>query len=525
MAELPESILSKMTPATALMEFAYAKQDCGFYLGEFDPAQGVKGEAGFDDDRHVFILAGTRGGKGTTSIINNLLRWAPDANGAGGGVFVIDPKGENAAITACARGDLATARKWGSSVTRCMGQKVAVLDPLGVVEGPAQAYRVDYNPFVDVDITDMDGAAGEMETFCEAVIMPDEGTGAHFTETVSTLVAGAIEYTLHTEDRRKVTWPYIRDWLVTHLGMPAPKEGDHQLVTLLESIDTPEGLTRSAALLLRTVGPREYGSIVSTLLRQMRWLNNRMMTAHLMGSLEGKQFSLKRAVQENWTVYVCIPPGMINRYRRWLRLMVAIALDAKTQSPFEHEGPQTLFILDEFAALGSFSQIEIGASNLAGYGIKLVTVIQNIGQIQKTYERNWETFLGNAGLIIAWALNDKASEDYISQRMGQAYQMMPGFSVSKNERDQDPEREANQARANARSGLSRNISIQAVPIMWPNEVRQHGGRPEMRGFVITADGKIFPVKRIPYHRGNPSGLYDSPDFIKNWIPPEAAQNR
>ena len=544
MPKLP--MIDKLTPGDLVGEFAYARHDVSFYLGDFHPDLGASGQAAIDDDRHIFVLAGTRAGKGTSMLIPNLLRWGPDKEGRGGGAFVIDPKGENAAITACARGDAATAKKWNSSVTQFMDQKVAILDPLGVVQGPARAYCVDYNPFIDVDIDDEDGAAGEMETICEAVVMQDEGNGQHFTETASIVLAGLSEWALKTQPRETVTWPFIKEFLLSALrakeqtvsqpvvdadGNPVLDENGQQktkvvdrynpFIRMLENVkDSKEGLAVMAAAALKSAGPREFGSIITTLLRQLKWLNDQRMSAHLEAR---DSFSLKKAIQENWTVYVCIPPAMINRFRRWLRLIVAIALDAKTQSPFEHEGPQTLFVLDEFAALGTFSQIEHGASNLAGYGVKLVTIIQNIGQLQNTYRDNWETFLGNAGAIIAWGLNDKASEEYISDRIGLSPHEVPSVSMSYSQRPAEegdtPKPWAlgspNEAAATGNEGYSSNISIQTLPSIWPHEVRSYGARSEMRGFVITAEGKTFPVRRVPYYKDNTKS-YDSPDFIREW---------
>jgi type IV secretion system protein VirD4 len=52
---------------------------------------------GWNDDRHVMTIAGSRAGKGVSLIIPNLLFYK-------GSAVVIDPKGENARITAGRRG-------------------------------------------------------------------------------------------------------------------------------------------------------------------------------------------------------------------------------------------------------------------------------------------------------------------------------------------------------------------------------------------------------------------------------------
>ena len=52
---------------------------------------------GWNDDRHVMTIAGTRAGKGVSLIMPNLMIYE-------GSALVVDPKGENAEITAGRRG-------------------------------------------------------------------------------------------------------------------------------------------------------------------------------------------------------------------------------------------------------------------------------------------------------------------------------------------------------------------------------------------------------------------------------------
>ena len=75
----------------SLVEEAYAYRDGTVWLGRSATDHHVP--LGYEDDRHVCLVGGSRGGKGTTSIIPALLTWP-------GSVCVLDPKGENATITA-----------------------------------------------------------------------------------------------------------------------------------------------------------------------------------------------------------------------------------------------------------------------------------------------------------------------------------------------------------------------------------------------------------------------------------------
>jgi type IV secretory pathway TraG/TraD family ATPase VirD4 len=94
---------------------------------------------GFNDDTHITVVAGSRSGKGTAFIVPNLCVWE-------GSTVVIDPKGENATLTAARRGS-------GSDYCEGMGQKVCVLDPFNAAASLAEEYKGCFNP---LDILDPD---------------------------------------------------------------------------------------------------------------------------------------------------------------------------------------------------------------------------------------------------------------------------------------------------------------------------------------------------------------------------------
>src|SRR5271156_2873078 len=103
-----------------------------FWLGRAEDATAI----GYSDDRHVCLVSGTRGGKGTSIIINNLCFWP-------GSAVVVDPKGENATVTAARRGQ-------GSEHCAGMGQAVHVLDPFGTTNVD-ERYRSCFNPLDALD--------------------------------------------------------------------------------------------------------------------------------------------------------------------------------------------------------------------------------------------------------------------------------------------------------------------------------------------------------------------------------------
>jgi len=83
-------------------------------------------------------------------------------------------------------------------------------------------------------------------------------------------------------------------------------------------------------------------------------------------------------------------------------------------------GRPVLFILEEFPTLGYMRLIEASAGLMAGYDVKLWTVLQDLSQLQAHYPKSWETFLGNAGIIEAFGNTDMTTLEYLSKRMGQS---------------------------------------------------------------------------------------------------------
>lgn len=461
-----------------------------FRLGRIHMDHGVKFEAGIKDDRHLFIVAGSRSGKGTTMIIPNLLQWT-------GGVFCIDPKGENASITAMRRGSADKAKKMGTAVKppNFLGQEVALLDPFNTVRGPARRYRVNYDPMSDIEVGSNE-ESDQIVTLAEAIVLAEKGNGSHFSDSAETILAGLIEAVLHLEPLERRTLTYCRKVF---------QEGNEKLMAYLKLAPRTEAaLAKDAFGIMQDAGEDESGSFSTTLSRQLRWIADPRMQAHL----QNEGFSLVNAIRSKSSLYVCIPPSRIPRMARWLRAIVRVALDAKMNSPFEHEGERTLFLLDEFSSLGHFQIIEDAAAYMAGYGIKLVPIIQNIGQVKKLYEKNWETFLGNAGGIIAWGLNDLETEKYISDRLGQVRDYERSYGASTN-------RDPDDAMARGRSD-SANLSLKDRPIRWSNEIHTEGAREEMRAFVISASSPPFTVERVEYMSQAGQALYDSLEHIQEW---------
>lgn len=373
---------------------------------------------------------------------------------------------------------------------------MAILDPFGEVRGPARIYRTQYNPLLDIAVG-TSAQTRQIKSIAAAIIVPEQGTGAHFSESAETLLAGTIEAVMQNEAQDRQTLPFVRQKLLA---------GFEALTDYLSQKMLPEGLAAEAlGVLTDVLGTDEAGSFRTTLSRNLKWLSDPDMRAHLQPST----FSLRELVQSGGSLYIVIKPDLIDDNKGWLRLLVRLALSAKIDLGDKQQGPQTLFMLDEFAALGRVKEIEKSAGYMAGYGVKLLPIIQNVGQVKDLYDRNWETFLGNAGAIIAWGLNDDESEKYIADRCGRV--LISETSTSTN---------SGQSGAlgfgNMSSGKSASTALHERPVLYPNQVHALGARETMRAFVIPASGKPFMVQRVPYMSLDGRQLFDGPADIARW---------
>jgi type IV secretion system protein VirD4 len=102
------------------------------------------------------------------------------------------------------------------------------------------------------------------------------------------------------------------------------------------------------------------------------------------------------------TVYLCLPAGRMASHANWRRGVIDLALLASEGGKATGPAP-VLVVLDEFPVLGYIKGVETAPGQIAGFGVKLRTIIQDITQLQREYRHSRETFVGNAGAITAFA--------------------------------------------------------------------------------------------------------------------------
>ena len=394
---------------------------------------------------HLLTIAPTRSGKGVGTIIPNLLT-------ARRAVVCIDPKGENARITGRAREQLGP---------------LHILDPFGVTGRPSAAF----NPLAALDAASLD-VAEDAASLADALVYdtPNEGGEAHWNEEAKALIAGVILYVLAEEPPERRTLATLRDLLT---GAP---EDFKALLTRMQGTAAAGNLIARAANRHRGKSDAEAAGVLSTAQRHTHFLDSPRMTA-VLGRSDFSFADLKAGLA---TVFLVLPPDRFTTYARWLRLMLTQSLQDMARTPVRPAAP-VLFLLDEFAALGHLAPIERAMGLMAGYGVQLWPILQDIHQLRATYGQRAGTFLSNAGMLQVFGVNDHESARLVSDLLGQETIVFETASRALDSRD---------------SGLSYSEQHTGRPLLTPDEVRN---LPGSRALLFPAGKRPILVRKLRYY--------------------------
>ena len=404
--------------------------------------------------RRIWLtLAPTRAGKGVGTVIPNLLMLERS-------MLVIDPKGENARIASAAR------QRFGD---------VHILDPFGVsdtgkVSGPSSAA---YNPLDRLAADSLD-LSEDAASLADALVMdpPGQVSEAHWNEEAKALLSGLIMFCVCHEDKDRRCLATVREYLTL------PPEKLRALLNLMQDSDSAGGLIARAANRFIGKADREAASVMSNAQRHTHFLDSPRIAK--VTSRSDFQFSdLRHRIT---SVFLVLPPNRMDAYSRWLRLLVSQAIQdiaqdveqsatvavpkapmaavtaseappaaapalsaaliatseplagptegidapegpavasAAPQPPVERLNTPTLFLLDEFAALGRLETVERAMGLMAGYGLQLWPILQDMSQLKDLYGARAGTFIANAGVQQVFGVNDFETAKWLSQMIGQ----------------------------------------------------------------------------------------------------------
>lgn len=437
--------------ATMFEEWGKPYRPGTFYVGKslYNPYD----EIGLDGEAHMLTIAGSRGGKGSSVIIPNLLLWE-------GSAVVIDPKGTNAHVTAQARRD--------------MGHDVHLIDPFGVVTKESSRF----DPFDGLN-PDSELVGEEIRSIADALVAPDDEKtpkDPHWDESARTILAGLMSHVLSSDQPQK--WLYhIRD-LVRQL----PEQQDRMWAEMALNERAGQHAKSAAIRFIRGQDSNEILSIMSNADKHTEWLSSPIMRR----ITSNPTFRIRDIKKRPTTIYLIIPPRQIQRQKRLIRLFINLVIDS-VEKGGKSDVP-ILMMIDEFLSLGRMQEFPDSFATMASYNLMLWPFVQDLGRLKEIYGNGVNTFVSNSRAVQVFAVTDEETKKFVSEKLGNRPLLGLGGIARSNE----------------------NVALRST-----DDIDKDISAASGRQYIITAGQSAVLAERVPYYAKGTrfSGKYaPDPDY-------------
>lgn len=422
---------------------------------------------------HLLTIAATRSGKGTSQIVPNLLLY-------GGSVVVIDPKGENYALTH-------KERRSHGRVVRIDPFKItkpfdpvspfSACNPMEFVEGESEARRL-------ASLLLGDAPQGESKFWHDEAI-----------NLLSAVILGCVSI-----GRDQIG--DVRD-VLTASNLSNGKEPSplaKYLCALADKSSEPGARRRLQSF----VGYSEkmQSSILATINAGMSiWDTPEMAT--VVGRTDLPFGDLKTEVA---TIYVVLPFDKMGDYGVFLRLMVGQFYQAMIKGAKAERIPVAC-IIDEFPALGSMKELVRALAEVAGYGVRFWLFVQNLSQLKALYPDDWNTIVSQCSTLCVFGVTDGETVEWLEKQLGNKTQAVsvPGVNLSGSGRDAD-------GALNVNGTVNDNVLLAGTPLLSAGEIREYLGVGTPWQLVFLSGKRPMLAARIDYFNderlNNMAGRFD-----------------
>ncbi len=432
----------------------------------------------FPGQQFVLLAAPTRGGKGVGVVVPNLLHYRES-------VVVLDVKLENYYLTAGFR--------------RKHGQKVFLFNPFSEDFLTARYNPMDYIRDDDFRISDLT-AIGEVfyptATGGTDGFFDDQarnlfiGLGLYLCETPS-LPCTIGEMLRQSSGKGKPIKAHLEKIIETRNFKEVTIEGDGEAITkLVPRTEQDEGLPPLSEecidALNRFVNTSDNtrSSILATFNGPLGIWSNPIVDA----ATSHSDFDLRRVRKERMSIYIGIKPDQLAVAGRLINLLFSQLINLNTKVLPEHDSSlkhQCLLIMDEFTAMGRVGIIAKANSFMAGYNLRLLTIIQSTAQLEAYPPTGYgkedsRTLVTNHALQIIFPPRDQNDADLYSKMLGE--ETFKSTSTSKQI---------------GKSQRSESMSDQRRSLMLPQELKEMGTDKEI---ICLENSKPIMCDKVVYYR-------------------------
>jgi type IV secretion system protein VirD4 len=323
--------------------------------------------------------------KGVGVVIPNLLAWP-------GSTVVLDIKRENFAATAGYRAEA--------------GQRVLLFDPLA-----ADGRTARFNPLDHIDRTDSVAVLDELQRMASMLFVGSEHSDPFWSEAARTGFIGVGAFVAETP-----TLPFTLGEMFRQLTQADPRVRFPGLIRCRRDEGSPLSSGCVSALSdFCSSSENTFASIRQTITTRMGlWLNPAVDAA-----TSTSDFDLRDLRRGRISLYLGSSPDNMLRVAPLYGLLFQQLIDLNSRTlPGPSDRP-VLVLLDEFARLGPAPVLAHAFAWAAGYGLRLLPVIQSPAQLRALYGPDvTEEILTNCGLEIVFAPKELKVAQDLSERLG-----------------------------------------------------------------------------------------------------------
>lgn len=326
-------------------------------------------------DAGLVTIAPTGAGKGVTQIIPNALIYP-------GSMVIIDIKGEIAAVTARKR--------------REMGHDVYIVDPFGRAD-------TDYiDPFGLIQ-RQHPSAVDDCRMLAGMMNVRSHSNDPFWDDRARDLVTGSLLFVAEHVPEHLRQLPLIQRIWTSSI------EELSTALSLMQASPLHDGILGRFAHQFTDAPDKTRSSIHSTIHNHVEFLASPIGQRGLGVGARGRKVDLERIkAGKPTTVYLTVPPHYLTSHAALLRLWVGTLLTAVQRRKVRPAIPD-LFVVDEAAQLGRMEQILMASSLLRGYGLRVWTFWQSVGQMERLYGPASREFIDNAGTLSVFGVANGTS--------------------------------------------------------------------------------------------------------------------
>lgn len=334
-----------------------------------------------DEPGHALVAAPTRSGKGVGIVIPNLLSWP-------GSVVVLDIKHENHDITSGFRGKHQPVFKWSP------------MDD----DGKSHCY----NPFDEVR-QDVGHRISDLQRLATILLPQPMHADPMWQNEARDLFLGIALFVMDYPDVPSTIGEVYRT-LKSDVDLADVAE-----FVINEHGDELDPACRTSLSNFMHKAPKERSGVKSNLTASLNLWANPVIDA----ATSKSDFTLRDLRRKPTTVYVGVKQNQLKTMAPLIGLFFQQCVDVLGRDmPGADEKYEVLMMIDEFASLGRMEVIETALAFLAGYKIRLVLIVQGLGQLHDLYDKGAENILQNSAVQVYFAANDETTAVYVSKRLG-----------------------------------------------------------------------------------------------------------